>query len=475
LRFLSTDASSKRQADSSSYSSSPSPSSLRHLIRPFLLKCHPDAVQNYPDAKSVNLVAIQTLNAFVDTMEEVMTGSTQAHKQKQEDWPRSVAIEFILPIPDPMIGRQKKPRPPTLSRRRVELIVPSWQLRQRVLTAAATSTPINHNILDEYGMFRNQSNDNDPSQLLVRFQWMVQRELAKLVRTAGLPIPKDFVPAWSQSAAHLEQDALRDYLLDKEDSLDDEDDGAQRPAFGQRRRFDASSYGPRRRRQVVRHPPTKRERNRDFFMARVNWKRQEEAYQEALRGMQEDIITAGLIADDPTRKQKFVDQVLSRVRVQRKEPRSSSVTGSDKKEDAKETNKEEEEEDEYELVPVLEQLIALRRLSLLLFDNFEELELEDMGKVWEEMVIILMAPRTYNTSTSATHRRRRRKQQPEDITNGFMFSYDTNNRVTVHMPVDFTDDELLEEFKSNLSDFSEMLNQQRKAEIFPADTFHSTE
>jgi hypothetical protein len=98
-----------------------------------------------------------------------------------------------------------------------------------------------------------------------------------------------------------------------------------------------------------------------------------------------------------------------------------------------------------------------------------------MGKVWEEMVIILMAPRTYNTSTSATHRRRRRKQQPEDITNGFMFSYDTNNRVTVHMPVDFTDDELLEEFKSNLSDFSEMLNQQRKAEIFPADTFHSTE
>lgn len=42
---------------------------------------------------------------------------------------------------------------------------------------------------------------------------------------------------------------------------------------------------------------------------------------------------------------------------------------------------------------VIAQLVAIRRLSLLLYDNFDHLQMERMGRMWERLVIVFTPPR----------------------------------------------------------------------------------
>mmetsp|Transcript_14924 Transcript_14924/g.21875 ORF Transcript_14924/g.21875 Transcript_14924/m.21875 type:complete len:163 (-) Transcript_14924:1247-1735(-) len=130
-----------------------------------------------------------------------------------------------------------------------------------------------------------------------------------------------------------------------------------------------------------------------------------------------------LISGSPERKQDFVNGILARVRIEK---------------DAD--------------IDLGDQWITMRRLSLIFMDNFEDLYMEDFSRMWEDLVIILKEPRDYGTSSSALNKRRRRGQEET----GFQFTYDKYQRVSIHIPIDFRDDELMQQLERNLWDFSEL-------------------
>ena len=53
------------------------------------------------------------------------------------------------------------------------------------------------------------------------------------------------------------------------------------------------------------------------------------------------------------------------------------------------------------------QLIAIRRLSLILYDNFDYLKMEKMGRMWEQLVIVLTPPRRRDRIERGTRQTRR--------------------------------------------------------------------
>mmetsp|Transcript_15685 Transcript_15685/g.28340 ORF Transcript_15685/g.28340 Transcript_15685/m.28340 type:complete len:421 (-) Transcript_15685:1115-2377(-) len=159
------------------------------------------------------------------------------------------------------------------------------------------------------------------------------------------------------------------------------------------------------------------QQSRQAFVQSVDWKRIQRLTQEAVADMEADLATEGSIRNHAKRRQDVITNILSKVRV------------------------------EHEM-PVLDQLICFRRLSLILEDNFDDLYMEDMGKMWENLVIVLKGPREYNTSSSAIRKRTKRLQET-----GYQFSYATTGVVTIHIPIDFTDEELVTELDRNLWDF----------------------
>lgn len=99
-------------------------------------------------------------------------------------------------------------------------------------------------------------------------------------------------------------------------------------------------------------------------------------------------------------------------------------------------------------VTPLERLVAYRRLLRLIDDNFDELSIEDFGKYWEELSIIITESRPFNTSSSAMKKRRER-----NLETGYSFTIHHDDSVTVKVPVDFQDDELIQELQRNVGDF----------------------
>jgi hypothetical protein len=110
-------------------------------------------------------------------------------------------------------------------------------------------------------------------------------------------------------------------------------------------------------------------------------------------------------------------------------------------------------------VSPLERLVAYRRFLRLLDENFDELHLEDSGKYWEELTLIITEARPYNTSSSAIRKRRQRNQET-----GYSFTIHHDNSVSVRIPVDFQDDELIQELQRNVGDFYEWTLQDSEIE-----------
>jgi len=145
--------------------------------------------------------------------------------------------------------------------------------------------------------------------------------------------------------------------------------------------------------------------------------------------LEEDQITHNLTSEN--RKRQIIAEVLSRVRF-----RNHSY----------DETMEIDEEDE---ITPLDQLIALRRISLLFTDYFDKMDIEVHGRTWEKLIIVLNNDPNNNFNM---RKKRRRKLGGES---GFKFSVrgDDNDRtVTATVPIDFVDEELLEEFERNLDD-----------------------
>ena len=233
----------------------------------------------------------------------------------------------------------------------------------------------------------------------------VGNQLVKLLHIAGLKIPKSSA---FQHPSHFEEDFETKWQKAVKSG-------------------DFSNLTPA---QVARARQEKWKRSRDEFTARINWKRFQEVYDQTLKDLQANRLTEGLIRDDPRRKMTYLSEILSRVRV----------------------------ENEEEVDPIL-QIIALRRISMILDDNFDELYLEELGRLWESTVIVLTAARDYNTSPSALYRRRKRKVKKGDImaNDGFAFTLHHDNSVTIHIPVDFRDEEIISQLKRHTSDYHSLI------------------
>jgi hypothetical protein len=130
-----------------------------------------------------------------------------------------------------------------------------------------------------------------------------------------------------------------------------------------------------------------------------------------------------LIRDNPKLRQQFLARILSHVHFS-------------------------------ESVSPLERLVAYRRLLRLLDEHFDYLQLETFGKYWEELEILITESRPYNTSSTAMRKRRERH-----LETGYRFTIHHDNSVTVQIPVDFRDDELVQELHRNIKDFYEWTHQ----------------
>lgn len=86
---------------------------------------------------------------------------------------------------------------------------------------------------------------------------------------------------------------------------------------------------------------------------------------------------------------------------------TSHRVGDDDDDDAEERKSQ---DDDLVLVPegldVIAQLVAIRRLSLLLCDNFDHLQMERMGRMWERLVIVFTPPRRTNKRGGGSVRER---------------------------------------------------------------------
>jgi hypothetical protein len=369
-----TSSPSYRSLATSSSSSSSGAASLKKLIQPFVLKCHPDmaAQQGLPNtAVQVNLKAIQNLNSYIDGVAHLEKQTGTGNPFSSQEW---VEIEFVMAFQhqassSSSAGAGAGAAQPTTSRRRVELQVPP------------------------------------PHMALPKVSWHVQRQVVKLLRMADLPIPKLALDNDDEHEQHYDDDN------DNSSSLEMDEEWMAGQALNQA----SSSRGGK----------TSWDRSRERFLRRINWTKFDKAYQRALRDAQASLETQGLVRDSPKMRKQLLARILSHIEF-------------------------------TDAVQPLERLVAYRRLLRLLDekDNFEYLQLESFGKYWEELHLVITESRPYNTSSSAMRKRRQRHMET-----GYRFTIHHDNSVTVQIPVDFQNDELIQELHRNVCDFYEWTQQ----------------
>jgi hypothetical protein len=143
-------------------------------------------------------------------------------------------------------------------------------------------------------------------------------------------------------------------------------------------------------------------------------------YQQAMQDAQAHMMTCHKIRNTPRLRQALLAKILSNIQFTE------------------------------EVLP-LERLVAYRRLLRLLDEEFDALHLEDFGTFWEDQTTwIVTEARPYNTSSSAMRKRRQRHMET-----GYSFTIHHDNTVTMMVPIDFANDELVQELRRNIIDFVE--------------------
>lgn len=375
--------------------------SLKKLIRPFLMKFHPDrqsignSSSNTELARSVNQKAIQAVNGLVDTVDAIVTRACEPSKHKIKgrlDLQKLYTIEFLVHSDEGKVGIKKPKELPIASRRSVDLIFTNRDIDSV-------------NLVDANGKYSVEN--------AIHLKVKAMREISKLLRVSGLNVPMN-LQSQMKKLSEDSRTSIQASILHDELGLGGD---------GQSGKFGSTK------------PKSEFERSKQRFMESVDWNKYNKLYDEAVIDMDKDIATEGLIAMSKERKSRLVSEVVSRVRVF--DASKDSISNSE----------------HYEVngLDPLHQLIAIRRLSLLLMDNFDELEMEDMGKLYETIQIVLTPERKTKETISVPYSRVRRLRK--GIESGFKFSYISDDAVVVYVPIDFKDDEFIQEMKSHLGDF----------------------
>jgi len=393
---------------------------LRNLVKPFLLKCHPD-VQRSDSAKQINLQAIQNLNAYLDQLQDMISSSMKSSKSGGKHSIQLVEIDFVI---EPTTNKERAvngswkkklaaslsgdDQQVSMSRRKVELVVPQWQ-------------PSDPSV--------------SPEKRQEHREWIQSfalGQLGKLLRVAGLPLPS------TTQLTEQDMEALQQELWsgNHPSSADQWTSGQGRhrfqPAAAPEKDPNTidSSYFPRE---------TELDRQRREFAERIDWNKYNERYAKAVANMHADIATSNHIQYHQRRRRKLIATVLSHTTLQK-----TKQQGSDEEHDEKEQTFSDDEDG----MTMADQLVAFRRLSLLLQDNFESLSMDDLANFWEQLSIVLGPPRP----------KRYRRRGINDPNLDFCFTLHPDYRVTLLVPIDFLDDELLQELQRNVWDFYNIVN-----------------
>lgn len=221
-----------RWLSSTGNSNNPNSTSLKKLIQPFVLKCHPDMArqQGLPKtAQQVNLKAIQNLNSYVDGTISFAKGGPYPFSSYQTAG-GLMEIEFVMAFST----TGSKAANPTTSRRRVELQVPSPHMELRKVSPH------------------------------------VQRQVVKLLRMADLSIPP---------------------LGISED--EEEEDGKEEDSYHQPNKISETWMTDQVLRRGRRK--TAWDRSRERFLSGLNWNKFDKMYKDALREANAHLMTKNMI------------------------------------------------------------------------------------------------------------------------------------------------------------------------------------
>eukprot|EP00536_Pseudo-nitzschia_multiseries_P006381 jgi/Psemu1/286431/fgenesh1_pg.134_\ len=366
--------------------------SLKRLIQPFVLKCHPDMARQHglPEtARKVNLAAIQNLNSYMDGVHKLMKPNTNN-------------------VGGVGVGGGGNPYPFPSDHHTVEIEFVMSMAKQQAETKSQSTAAVDANNTKKKNNPHVVSTSRRKLELLVppmdttpgKVKQHVARQFLRLLRISDLPTPSNMSP-------------LLDEFDDDDDDYTDAESGVG--AHADRR------GNPRQRQR--RRTMTPWEASRERFWKRHNrtfdHKKFNQVYREALHDAEVHLRTRNWIRDNPRLRHQLLAKVLSNVRFK-------------------------------ESISPLERLVAYRRLMRFLDENFDDLRLEDAGRYWEEQTTLLVAePRPFHNPSS----KRRKNKKNQHVETGYSFTVHHDNKVTVTIPADFENNELLQELLRNMADF----------------------
>jgi len=353
-----------------------------------------------------------------------------------------VLVDFILLVEDSRKkGVKKRRKALVMSRRKIELALPG-----KAILEFSTS-------------LRGAKLQEEKTKRARELKKHTVMQLSKLLRIAGLEVPKHLLMGYETVDEAIQKDNTKGPR------------GAPGTIQG-----DASQAwtgeDPNNDRKFC---PHRYKANQEAFVRSIDWNVVDKMHKEAVADMEADIATENLYSkkNNIVRRRKLIADIMSNIKVNRTQKKNRTMkrmtasmgTDSEKESESDDTTTTSTEErqameerkqriQQKKTKAMLDELVAMRRISLLMEDNFDELELEELGSMWwNRLQLILTEPRPYNTSATAIYKRVQKRAGD----NGFSFTLHEDSSVSMTVPLDFRDEEFLNEVLRNKSDFQDFI------------------
>lgn len=381
-------------------------------------------------AREVNLKAVQIINGLIDNLEDLIgrcvppcysdggghksVGSLPELKARYE-------IEFILPSSEdnssnnnngPMKKKRYKDRREALTLRSITMEFPE-SLRSSVRQWALTSFPDTSSSKYTNPEYEPHPQEQESYRVAMQLRQHATAEFVRLLTISGMEVPRSSAldgmmhsgnkqSRVSSKAKEESQWTLSDHFL-HEMGINPMEDVVDPSSPSQQQQGTTSSAFFGRMQQPRQYSPsysTKMQQKRQAFMSKIPWEKFRTNYDQAFLDAQADCTTSNLKLFNPKtvegreRRERLVSQICSNSRILR-------VTDTD------DDDSGEFDDDIPEGLDVVQQLIAIRRLNLILYDNFDYLQMERMGRMWENLGIVLLPPRENRRSGGGAQRRKK--------------------------------------------------------------------
>jgi len=393
-------------------------------------------------AKAVNLSAVQTINGLIDTLDDLTARCIPpyysdddggSHNKKTTsagalpELNSRYEIEFILPTSENNFGsgeskklKRKHRNREALTLRSITIAFPE-SLRSSVRKWALTSFPKQN---DASMMYDREPHPQEEQsyEVAMKLRDHATEEFLRLLTIAGMQVSSpslnddDGEHSQRRRGKHQQQQqqdvqwTLSDHFLHELgiDPMDDtitapptpsEPRGQSLAFFGRVPNQPSKFVQPTSSKSKAAPPPTYShphlQKQRTAFINSIPWNKFANDYDQAYLDAKADWTTQKLklynadTAEGRERRERFVSAICGGVRIWRNDV--------DKRRNGSEEEQGGEDEVTVDEIPegldVVAQLVAIRRLSIILYDNFDYLQMERMGRMWEHLVIVLTPPR----------------------------------------------------------------------------------